>query len=203
MGLFSYWFSNYLIDLVKHVIPAVFSIAMVFAYNIKAFTEDNCIEPVVLLLFLYGWSVIPFSYFLGFFFADYGNAQVAAFFINFMSGGVFPIIVFILRLVKSTRQVSITIGWIFRIIPSFSFGYGILNIGNRNLYAFLDGVTALDSPYSLNIAGGDLICMFLEGLLYFLVVFLIERGSHIGTISRFFTNESKIVYIQKEYDEDV
>lgn len=60
--------------MIKHIIPAVFSILMVYAYDISAFTADDCMGAVVLLLFLYGWSVIPFSYFLGFIFADYGNA---------------------------------------------------------------------------------------------------------------------------------
>lgn len=120
-----------------------------------------------------------------------------------MSGGIFPLIIFILRIIKSTRNGGIMAGWILRIIPSFSFGYGILNVGNRNLYAFWDGTSSLDSAYAMNIAGGDLIFMFIEGFVYFGIVFLIEFGSHFGTLSRFFSNEASIPYEPKEYDEDV
>ncbi|KAL4488927.1 hypothetical protein ABPG72_005714 [Tetrahymena utriculariae] len=203
VGLFSYWFSNYLIDMVKHIVPAVFAICMVYAYNISAFTDDDCMGAVVLLLFLYGWSVIPFTYFIGFFFEDYGNAQVAAFFINFMAGGIFPLIIFILRIIKSTRNAGIIVGWILRIIPSFSFGYGILNIGNRNLYAFFDGSKTPQSAFSMDISGGDLILTFFEGFFYFFLVFAIEIGSHVGSISRLISNEASVPYVPKEYDEDV
>lgn len=74
MGIFSYWLSNYLIDFVKHIVPAVFSFLMIYAYDIKGFIKDDCLSAVILLLFLYGWSVIPFTYVIGFLFGDYGNA---------------------------------------------------------------------------------------------------------------------------------
>jgi len=60
-------------DMVKHLIPALFCILMVLAYDISDFTGDNY-GPVVLLFFLYGWSIIPFSYLFSFLFNDYGNA---------------------------------------------------------------------------------------------------------------------------------
>ncbi|EAR97153.2 ABC transporter family protein (macronuclear) [Tetrahymena thermophila SB210] len=204
VSIFSYWLSNYLIDFVKHIVPAIFSYLMIYAYNIKGFNDSDSIGVLVMLLFLYGWSVIPFTYVSGFLFADYGNAQVAAFFINFFCGGIIPLIIAILRIIDSTRNAGIYVGWILRIIPSFSFGYGVLNIGNRSLYAFSDsGSKTVQSAYAWNIAGGDLLMMFLEGFLYFILVFIIEYASHISSFTQLMSHENSVPYVPKQYDDDV
>ncbi|KAL4488936.1 hypothetical protein ABPG72_005723 [Tetrahymena utriculariae] len=204
VSIFSYWLSNYLIDFVKHIFPAVFSYLMIYAYNIKGFNDSDSVGVLIMLLFLYGWSVIPFTYVCRFLFADYGNAQVAAFFINFFCGGIIPLIIAILRIIDSTRNAGIYVGWILRIIPSFSFGYGILNIGNRSLYAFSDsGSQAVQSAYAWNIAGGDLLMMFLEGFIYFTLVFVIEYASHMSSFTQLMSQEISIAYVPKQYDDDV
>jgi ATP-binding cassette subfamily A (ABC1) protein 3 len=90
-----------------------------------------------------------------------------------------------------------------RLIPSFSFGYGVLNIGNRSLYAQKD---KLDQPYStfdMNIAGGDVLFLALEGVCYMLLIFLYENLSHRKGFSEMLSGESKVAYVPKEYDDDV
>ncbi|KAL4478578.1 hypothetical protein ABPG74_006813 [Tetrahymena malaccensis] len=203
VSLYTYWFSNYLVDFIKHIIPAVFSILMIIAYDISSFTDSSCLGAISLMVFLYGWSIIPFSYFTSFVFGDYGNAQVSSFFINFLFGGIMPMIIFILRIIESTESAGIALGWIFRIIPSFSFGYGIMNIGNRNLYAFQNNSKELDSPFSIDIAGADIIFMLIEGVIYYLLVFLIENYSQISFLNNMFSKEKSVEYQPKEYDEEV
>ena len=43
----SYWISNYVMDMLKHVIPAGFSMLMILAYGIETFTET---DEVILIL---------------------------------------------------------------------------------------------------------------------------------------------------------
>ncbi len=128
-----------MLDMLKHLVPAIFSFLMVLAFNIKAFTEDDSFGAVVLLFILYGWSIIPFSYLIGFAFQGYGNAQVASFFLHFLMGGIGSLVVMILRFIPSTVTSGIAIGWFLRIIPSFSFGYGIVNIAARQTYSVVQG----------------------------------------------------------------
>ncbi|EAR86885.2 ABC transporter family protein (macronuclear) [Tetrahymena thermophila SB210] len=203
VGIVSYWASNIIMDMVKHIFPAAFCILMVKVYDIDTFMDGNTFSAIVLLMFLYGWSVIPFTFVTSFLFGDYGNAQVSAFFINFLCGGILPTIVAILRIIESTENSGIALGWIFRIIPSFSFGYGILNIGNRELYNITKMNKEIPSAYELDIAGGDIILMFVEGIVYLAILFLIEWAQHIGSISRYFSNENSVQYIPKEQDSDV
>lgn len=47
---------------------------MVLAYDIEAFSDSESFGGISILFILYGWSIIPFSYLVGFIFQNYGNA---------------------------------------------------------------------------------------------------------------------------------
>jgi len=90
-----------------------------------------------------------------------------------------------------------------RLIPSFSFGYGVLNIGNRSLYATKDGKKLAYGAFDMNIAGGDVLMLSLEGVVYMLLIFLYEHLSHRKGFSEMISGEGKVAYVPKEYDDDV
>ena len=97
-------------DFCKHLIPSIFSILMMLAFDIEVFTGESSVYFGTSLLFiLYGWSVIPFSYLFGFVFKSYGNAQVASFFLHFILGTVGPLVIFILRLIESTKNIALNL----------------------------------------------------------------------------------------------
>ena len=118
-------------------------------------------------------------------------------------GALISLIVWILRIIESTRTAAKIIVWFLRLIPSFSFATGILNISNRTLYAAVEGYRKPKGPYDLDIAGGDILMMALEGLVYILLVFLVEKLEDDGSISKFGSKESSIPYQPKIFDEDV
>lgn len=62
----------------------------------------------------------------------------------------------------------------FRLIPSFAFGYGVLNVGSRNLYSQMENKKELDGPFEMNIAGGDILFLACFGLAYILMIFVYE-----------------------------
>jgi ATP-binding cassette subfamily A (ABC1) protein 3 len=84
-------------------------------------------------------STIPFTYILTFLFSDPGNGQVIIFFINLVFG-ICPIIFLILRIfaVDQVKNIIIFITYFIRIFPPFTFGYGIINITNRQIWALLN-----------------------------------------------------------------
>lgn len=146
---------------------------------------------------------MQWSYLTSFIFTDYGSAQVTNFFLHFIFGGIAPLTIFILRLIESTRNIGIALGWIFRFIPSFAFGYGVLNIGNRTLYAQKDGLKEPYGTFDMAISGGDVLFLAVGGVFYFLMVFLYEYLSHKKGLSELMSGENKISYENKEYDDDV
>lgn len=43
-----------------------------------------------------------------------------------------------MRIIPSTADAANGIAWVLRIFPSFCFADGLLNIGSRELYAFME-----------------------------------------------------------------
>lgn len=74
VSLKSYWISNYLIDMMKHLIPACLCILMVLAYDIQTFSGGDNLKGMSALFILYGWAIIPFTYLIGFIFESAGSA---------------------------------------------------------------------------------------------------------------------------------
>ena len=71
---------------------------------------------------------------LSYFFKDYGNAQAGYYFFTFVSGGLIPIIILALRFIGGTASnVGNILKWIFRLLPSFSYGEILLNLGSIQL----------------------------------------------------------------------
>ena len=60
--------------MIKHMVPAIFCILMILAFDMKSFTKSDNFGAVSGLFILYGWAIIPFSYLLSFLFDNYGDA---------------------------------------------------------------------------------------------------------------------------------
>lgn len=79
---------------------------MIYAFDLEFYTEEGEVMGcITLLLFLYGFSIIPFTYVFGFLFKGPGNAQVLSFFLHYLMGGMIPLVMWILKVfVESTRD---------------------------------------------------------------------------------------------------
>lgn len=131
MRITSYWIGNFLYDMFFYSIIAVFAATMCMAFEIKSLTEGDALSATWLLFILFGLANIPFSYVMSFLFHDYGNSQAVFYFLNFATGGIVSSIILILRNIEGRpRQFAKSIMWPLRIIPSFSFGEGLSNIGS-------------------------------------------------------------------------
>jgi len=90
-------------------------------------------------------------------------------------GGVVTIVVFVLRLIDSTHDVGLGLGYVFRLFPAFSFGYGLINISNRDLYRFkFYPLEEKHAALSWDIAGQDCLYLGITSVVYFLAVFFVE-----------------------------
>jgi ATP-binding cassette subfamily A (ABC1) protein 3 len=122
----AYWVSNWIIDIIKHLIPAVICGLLVLAFGIDALIDDGNYGAVFLFFILYGWAIIPFSYACSFFFRVPGSSMMATFFIHLVFGSIISIVIYIFFLIDSTREYASNAVWVFRPIPSFSFSMGLL-----------------------------------------------------------------------------
>ena len=119
------------------------------------------------------------------------------FFFHLICGALISLIIWVLRLIESTRTASKVLVWFFRLIPSFSFATGILNMANRSLFAKAEGYTKLKDAYDLDISGGDILMLSLEGVIYMALVLLVEMLEDDGSLAKIGSKELTIPYIPK------
>jgi len=129
VSLISYWSANYILDFVKLTIPLVFSVLMCLAFQISTLTDTSEAYGAIWLIFIfYSSALISFAYFLSFLFKDYGNAQSFNFVFAFLVSAILSLVIFVLRLIPSSRSGAKIASYFLRIFPPFCFGYGIINV---------------------------------------------------------------------------
>ena len=128
MNIGSYWIGNFLYDYLLYAVVAGISLGVCAGLNIEALIEDEAINATAALFFLYGLANIPLTYIFGYLFKDYGNAQAAVYFFNFVSGGIVSLVIYILRWISneddavSSGDIGRGLAWVLRCIPAFAFG---------------------------------------------------------------------------------
>lgn len=82
----SYWVSTFLWDFITFMIPCLLLIGVFFVYSSDAFVADDRWLIVILVLAIYGWAVLPFTYVLSFVIKTPPAGVVAAIALNIGSG---------------------------------------------------------------------------------------------------------------------
>ena len=88
VSIVAYWTSNFLVDIITYLIPAIFSICMIKAFNVESLANGENFGATWLLFIFYGFSIVNFTYVFSFLFKDYGNAQLIIFFFSFTFGKI-------------------------------------------------------------------------------------------------------------------
>jgi len=175
VSLPAYWATNYIWDFSKHFIPAVICALFVLAFQIDSFTyPSNSYGALWLLMVLYGFSVSTFTYFTSFFFKTSSVSQSVTLLLHFIAGSILPSVIFVMYLFDTSRGAAHALLWIFRFIPNFCFGMGLMNLGNRDNFAFLDGETEGYDAFDLQSSGGDILMLGLTAIFYLVLLFLME-----------------------------
>lgn len=123
MSIAAYWIGNYLYDVFLYLIVAGFAVAMCWVLKIQSLSVGYAYTATCLIFLFYGLANIPLTYTVGYIFKDYGNAQGAVYFFNFVTGGIIAVIILVLRWISTdTNKIARGIAWGLRIFPSFAFG---------------------------------------------------------------------------------
>ena len=181
VSIYAYWISTYLWDVVSYLPTALLIIAIMYAYGIDAYTEGPAASAIVVLVLLYGPATAAITYMISFLFVSHSTAQVAVMFFNFITGLCLMVVSFVLTTIPSTAEDNLKLRYLFRLFPSFCIGDGIAQLAlctqgrdcpsiDRNGYNFEN----FQSPFSWDTAGGDIVFLAVESVVYFLIAVLIE-----------------------------
>lgn len=99
MNLASYWVANFITDFLKALIPAIITFLLSLAFGCNY-------EGVWLLMLLFCFAIVPFTYMTSWVFKTDVIAQIATFFFHFVLGGLGSLIVLILQSIGTTCAVG-------------------------------------------------------------------------------------------------
>lgn len=170
MSLPAYWTSNIIFDICKAIIPSVIVIGLMYAFGLD--------YPHTWIMFLlYPVGVIPFTYVFSFVFASENVAQTLTIFLHFVFAGIGTIVVFILRLIESTRDVGDILVWVFKVIPSYCLTNTIMYDASSSRIFLVRPELKRDSEFDISLVGGDILVLCLHFIFWTLVLILIEMGA--------------------------
>ena len=179
ISLFSYWFNNYLFELVKYYI--IGGICILFIYIFK-FYQDY----LYILYLEYGPAMVSFTYLFSFIFQNEDKGQTVVLLINLIIGALGGSAIIIMRLKDDLIKYAQPIIYIFRLIPSFCFCYGYNQLMKRNDLFYIDRKKKLKyitrftkfNPkdiLKLKYFGGDCLYLAIESIVYLLILIFLEN----------------------------
>ncbi|XP_059204278.1 phospholipid-transporting ATPase ABCA3 [Centropristis striata] len=201
--LSNFWFSALLWDLVNFLLPCLLMLVVFQAFEIKAFTDNNHLVDVLLILLLYGWAVVPLMYLLSFLFSTAATAYTRLTIFNVISGTATFLTVTIMTIPElNLRDLSHLLDKIFLIFPNYCLGMSFSQFYKN--YEFISFCTssplitpicdALNITYQLNYfsmsepgIGRYLVAFSVQGLVFIVLLFVIELQC-VRTLRRLLTS---------------
>ena len=195
ISLFSYWFNNYLFELVKYYIIGGINIFLIYIFD---FYQDY----LYILYFEYGPAMVSFTYLFSFIFKSEDKGQTVVLLINLVIGALGGSAVIIMRLKEDLIKYAEPIIYIFRIIPSFCFCYGFNQLIQRNELFKVDSIKegiiatrfSIFDPkdiLKLKYMGYDCIYLAVESIVYLLILVFLEN---LLVINRYCFNKNNKKY---------
>ena len=167
MNRASYWISNFVFDIIKTYVTVIIAIISIYALDLD-------LDYAWLLLLLFPAALVSYTYASSFLFREEATAQTVTMIHNFFIAGLMPIGIFILRIIKSTRDVGDFFMWPFRIIPTFNLCGGIVFISTKKSIATLrkeDESDALDGDVALP----DVIFLIIHPFIWIALIILLQN----------------------------
>ncbi len=115
-------------DFFRIMLIAVLGIVMIFAFSLD-------IKFAWLAVLIYPFSVQMFSYVLVLIPWSAGAGMIVSYVIHIVMGALLSMVVLILRLIDSTKDIGVGLMWGFRWMPPFALADGI---SSSSSYLFLN-----------------------------------------------------------------
>ena len=186
----AYWAAMFAFDIVSFLPPAGLAIAITKAFALENFVslEKSRLGAFIALFFFYGTSVSGFTYVCSFLFTSHSTAQNIILFVN-ISAMILVIALLIMSQIDSMCRVDEALRWIFRFIPGYSLGNGLVSLSFLTLLPVIDATCDISqgvvrplsayAPYDAfdrKAAGTNIVYMACLTPVYFFLAILIDYG---------------------------
>ncbi|XP_006985786.1 phospholipid-transporting ATPase ABCA3-like isoform X1 [Peromyscus maniculatus bairdii] len=185
----NFWLSALLWDLVIHFVACVLLLLVFLITDVDILLEKYHFLDTMFILMMFGWSVIPFIYLLSFRYNNSTSAYIKIFILNHCLGFMSIIIYDVVEIIPdiTTRTKTFIVDSLL-LLPIYNLGMSIFkyhHIQNMKKWCSSQNVTDTDlclnkimkiSIYSMdkNAIGRHMTAMAATGVLYLLLIFLLE-----------------------------
>ena len=195
-----YWVSNFIFDLVSFLFTECLAIVVFAIFGRGEYVDSENIPVTILLFLLYGISAIAAAYCISFLFDNHSSAQTIVMLGNFLCGFVLVITMYILKQIDSTKSVAEVLVYIFRFVPAYCLGEGILALASAPSFRTLNKTI---NVFDMDQAGWGMTYMALETVIFSILTILLDHPSRQLRKQQLLFNEYDRPPAIENEDEDV
>ncbi|XP_067379656.1 phospholipid-transporting ATPase ABCA1-like isoform X3 [Channa argus] len=174
-----YWVANFAWDMCNYIIPCLIVIVIFLGFQQKAYVSPPNLPALILLLVLYGWSIVPMMYPASFIFSVPSTAYVVLTCINLFIGINGSVATFVMELFDddNVSRINNIVKQVLLIFPHFCLGRGLIDMAKNQAMATLFssfGEDRFKDPLSWEMVGKNLCAMAIQGIVMFVITILIQ-----------------------------
>ncbi|XP_072337423.1 phospholipid-transporting ATPase ABCA3 isoform X1 [Scyliorhinus torazame] len=190
LHIINFWMSALLWDLINYFVPCVAILLIFQIFELQPFTVQQHLGDVLILLLLYGWSIIPVMYLFHYLFSMIATAYTRSTIINILTGTATFLAVTIMNIPElGLRDLANILDGVFLILPNYCLGQA-LNDFYQNYQLIAVCTTsplaeylceAFNITYQTNYfswespgVGRFIVALAVQGLVFLTLLFLIE-----------------------------
>ncbi|XP_037937451.1 ATP-binding cassette sub-family A member 3 isoform X2 [Teleopsis dalmanni] len=133
----TFWLTQFLWDMLTYTFTALVLVITLACFQENGFSTFGELARYFLLLLIFGFSVLPFTYIISFFFTEPATGFARISIINIFAGMALFIVIMVMSFdFFDTKDTANMLQWFFRAFPHFSLAMGLnkiyVNVATRN-----------------------------------------------------------------------
>uniref|UniRef100_A0A1I8Q220 ABC transporter domain-containing protein n=1 Tax=Stomoxys calcitrans TaxID=35570 RepID=A0A1I8Q220_STOCA len=137
VNIWIFWITQFLWDMLTFTLTAIIVVCTIACFQEEGFSAFGDLARYFLVIFIFGFSVLPFTYLISMFFSEPSTGFGRVSIINIFCGMALFIVVAVMSIdFLGTKSTADLLGWIFRIFPHFSLAMGLnklyVNVATRD-----------------------------------------------------------------------
>uniref|UniRef100_A0A1A9X391 ABC transporter domain-containing protein n=1 Tax=Glossina brevipalpis TaxID=37001 RepID=A0A1A9X391_9MUSC len=126
VNVWTFWLSQLLWDLITFIFTALIVIITISIFQEDGYSTFSELMRYFSVLILFGFSVLPFTYLVSFFFKEPANGFAHVSTINVLAGLALFLVVLVMSFeIFDKKDTADILGWMFRIFPHFCLAMGL------------------------------------------------------------------------------
>ncbi|KAF6301418.1 ATP binding cassette subfamily A member 13 [Rhinolophus ferrumequinum] len=183
LGYGTYWFTNFLYDMLFYLVSVGLCVAVIVAFQLTAFTFRENLAATALLLALFGYATLPWMYLMSRAFSSPDVAFISYISVNFIFGlctmlmTTMPRLLAVVSSAQNLQDIYDVLKWVFTIFPQFCLGQGLIELCYNQIQYDLThsfGIDSYVSPFEMSFLGWIFVQLALQGSVLLLLRVLLH-----------------------------